>query len=72
MTPYRYNVGQFKRDHPGHVLSAGAGGFGFEVQAKDGRGRGVGERISAPTLDKLATKLRRQRQGSRREKAAGS
>jgi hypothetical protein len=56
---YGDNVGRFKADHPGVVLLAGRGGFGYTAQQGDDRGRGAGPKVTALTLDELHTLLER-------------
>jgi hypothetical protein len=54
---YGLNVGQFLRDHPQWVITAGPEGSGYTARRKDALGRPGGPRYSALTLDELAAKI---------------
>jgi hypothetical protein len=57
---YGLNVGQFIRDHPDHVVTAGTNGSGYSAQRRGSWGKGTGPRVSALTLDELAELIGQQ------------
>ena len=50
---YGDNIGRWIEDHPGLYVEAGPGGFGYSIRRRGPRGRPVGERLTARTLDQL-------------------
>lgn len=54
---YGSNVARFLAEHAGVVLQAGPDGSGYSAQRKNRWGHGVGQPVTALTLDELAAKL---------------
>jgi len=60
MATYATNIGKFIEDHPGWMIFAGTGGFGYAARRRGARGRARGPAFEALRLDQLDQILARE------------